>query len=137
MDFVKTKYFRSTLFVALIIFLSCNASFADLGCNIGSAVYDGPAGTYPVGGAPNNELYNGTRHHIVTHSGDPVCGITSNMHNFTGKQCVVAKSGGGFYYGNVTSFTEQNINCPIDHYSALILIAIGGLSVKALRKRNS
>lgn len=128
------KFLKALLVVLVITFSSASCLLADNGCNTGSVVTIGPTGTYPVGGGPsNNELYNGTSYHIVTHSGDPTCGFTANVNNFTGKQCVTPKPG-GYNYGNVISYTVQNISCPLDDYVyflILISVAIAFCHIKA------
>lgn len=131
------KIFLIFYLTLLLILFSSTQSFADFGCNIGSAVYGGPSGTFPLISNPSNELFSGSEYHVVTHSGDSRCGITANIYNFNGKQCVVAKSGGGYYYGNVIVFTQENINCAIDDYVPVMLLAVAGLSAVVIRKQFS
>lgn len=104
------------------------------GCNVGNAVYAGPTGLFPLTNSPNKEWYNGTRLHIVTWSGDPQCGIKSNVYNFTGKQCL---GGPNYLQGNVIEYNSSDINCtnvPIDTGVIFLLGATVLISVWFITK---
>lgn len=68
--------------------------------------------------------------HIVTWSGDPVCGIYRNQFNFTGKQCF---ANGRF--GNVIEYNQSDINCnlPLDNW--FLCAAIGAFGFIKIVKR--
>ncbi len=75
----------------------------------------------------NGLTYLGSPIHIVTYSGDPVCGIFRNQFNFTGQQCI-----GNGRFGNVIEYNpKEDINCgmqqenlPLDTYTPLLGIAL-------------
>lgn len=66
--------------------------------------------------------------HIVTWSGDTVCGIYRNQFNFTGKQCFANGK-----HGNVIEYSQADLNCPID--SIWICLAIGSFGFIKIIKR--
>lgn len=84
------------------------------GCNIGREVI----------------TQTGESIHIVTWSGDLVCGIYRNQFNFTGKQCL---ANGRF--GNVIEYNKSDINCnlPLDNW--LLCLAIGSFGFIKIIKR--
>lgn len=85
----------------------------ELGCNIG------------------RDVITQTREsiHIVTWSGDPVCGIYRNQFNFTGKQCFANGK-----YGNIIEYSQADLNCPFD--SIWLCLAIGSFGfIKIIKNR--
>ena len=90
-----------------------------LGCNIGQSVIPIPTGLYPLYNSLNSEWYNGTPIHIVTWSGDPICGINNNQFNFIGKSCI---AGSNFRHGNVIEYNEADLNCNLPLDGSLILL---------------
>lgn len=80
------------------------------GCNIGREVI----------------TQTGESIHIVTWSGDPVCGIYQNQFNFTGKQCLAAGR-----FGNVIEYNQNDINCnlPLDSWLLVGFMAVFGYTI--------